>query len=433
MNFNQKRFAGSIQLLNPTRYNVYNNSLNIDNIYFKNDWAIPFVKSNVTLNMGLKATYSSVTSTGLYTGNTTDPRTLSEPNYQLEVPYRYEDNSQAVYAEMRKSFKTVNIGLGARAERYAFKSEVSGTIVSTSSHYFNVFPNLNLLYKLTPTINVSTNYTRKIGQVSYTELDPNLNGFFDSFSQSSGNPVLEPNFFNNYDVKLSAFGYASVSFNYSFSKSKNLLYYRYDPNVERVIQSYQTFSNANVHGGSMNIPIPFKLFTEGAAFFSKPLNPDKENFLYINGGFLRYGYDLTDQLVSRNKTIWYFGLYSQLILSAGSKLSLYYNYNGKGTYELYTLTKAIQSFDGTLSKSFFKNKFKVDLTAQDIFNSRSTHARLSNTGLNLDYYQKFDSRNFRIAISYNFGRSNSVKNIDINKDEDRIESKTGIAPASTQP
>lgn len=429
MKFGQNRLSESMQFLMPTIYNSYKNTLDIDNFYLKNDWVLPFASDGITLNFGFKVGYSRVKSNGLYSIAGSNPLIISNPQYTTEIPYQYSDNSQAVYAEFRKTFKKFNIGVGSRLERYTFKSQIRPNNILSSKHYTNLFPNINLLYKLAPSINLITNYTRKIDQVGYTQLDPNLNGYFDNFSQISGNPVLEPNFFNNYEVKLNAFGYASINFNYSFSKTKNLLYYNYDATSQKVVQTYQSFNNANVYGGSMNIPIPFKLFTEGASLFNKALNPDNENFLYINGGFLRYGFDETEQLVARNTTIWYFGLYSQVLLPAGAKLSLYYNYNGKGTYELYTLTRAIQSFDATLSRAFLKKRLKFDLTAQDIFNTKSTNARLTNNGLGLGYYQKYDSRNFRFAVSYSFGRSKPAKNIEINKDEDRMDAKGGIAPS----
>lgn len=409
LNYSRNISSFSELYTKPNQYTSYTNNFNINNIYLKNDWVLPFPTSGFTINAGAKMAHSSINSKGFYTNT--------------ELPFKYSENNLAAYTEAKKTFGNLNVLAGLRMEYFNVDSKILPDHVIMKRDYLNFFPNINLLYKITPVINLIANYTRKITQPGYTELDPNLNGYFDKYTEVAGNPNLQPSFYNNYEAKITAFNYISLSVNYSYSKNKNLLYFERDQNTLKTIQTYKTFNDAKTFSSYITFPIPFKLLTEGTSFLKKNINPDKENFLYVNGGYIKSYYD---EITTINNPVWYFGLYSQLILPADFKLSLYYNYSTKGTYDIYQLQKPVQSFDAALSKSLFNKKIKIDLSVHDLFNTSELNADLYTQRLNTTYYQKLDSRNFRVSLSYSFGKYNSKKKVEIEKEDDRIETKTEI-------
>ena len=104
-----------------------------------------------------------------------------------------------------------------------------------------------------------------------------------------------------------------------------------------------------------------------------------------------------------NKGITNYGAQAQIILPWKSTATLNYFILPKGTWEIYGIDKSIQQFDISLTRDFMNKNLKIGLHCFDVFNTNEVNAKVS--GLNLDtyFYQKRDSRNFRISLTYNFG------------------------------
>jgi hypothetical protein len=54
-------------------------------------------------------------------------------------------------------------------------------------------------------------------------------------------------------------------------------------------------------------------------------------------------------------------------------------------------------------KEFMDKKLKIGLHAFDLFNTNEVNALVSSTNLQTQFYEKRDSRSFRISLTYNFG------------------------------
>jgi iron complex outermembrane receptor protein len=74
-----------------------------------------------------------------------------------------------------------------------------------------------------------------------------------------------------------------------------------------------------------------------------------------------------------------------------------------GVWEIYKIEKAIQQFDISLNRDFMNKKLKIGIHAFDLFNQNQINALVSGTNLETKFYEKNDSRNFRISLTYNFG------------------------------
>jgi len=71
--------------------------------------------------------------------------------------------------------------------------------------------------------------------------------------------------------------------------------------------------------------------------------------------------------------------------------------------EIYKITKPIQQFDISLNRDFLNKKLKIGIHAFDIFNQNEVNALVSSTNLQTNFYEKNDSRTFRISLTYKFG------------------------------
>ena len=80
----------------------------------------------------------------------------------------------------------------------------------------------------------------------------------------------------------------------------------------------------------------------------------------------------------------------------------------------------IQQFDISFNKDFMNKNLKIGVHCFDVFNTNEVNALVSSTNLETKFYQKQDSRTFRISLTYNFGdlslkKENTEINIEKNQ------------------
>ena len=116
-----------------------------------------------------------------------------------------------------------------------------------------------------------------------------------------------------------------------------------------------------------------------------------------------------------NKAITNYSAQSQIILPWNITNTMTYFILPKGTWEIYGIEKPIQQFDISFNRDFMNKKLKVGLHAFDVFNANEVNALISGDNLDTRFYQKRDSRNFRISLTYNFG------NLKLEKENTKID------------
>lgn len=395
---------------NVSSFNNFKNDFGLLNYYLKYDFAIPFEKIQLSLNTGGKFNTIKVENTGFYNLNsaTTDV-----------IDFDYKETNLAFYAEVRKKFKKLNLTAGIRYED--FNVDRTGIVDATRTDIDfknqNVFPNFSALYEFTNDINVSASYSRKISQPSYSVLDPN-GGNFDQYNTSTGNLLLNPSFYDNYELKVSAFQFVQVGANYTVAKDHNLFILNAEPGETVSTQTFQQFDKFKTFTAYANFPIPLDYFFKGKEEFQKRMaNMDKMNYIFLNFAYIKNvtdGYDFSFE----SKPIWNYGAMAQIMLPWDIKNYMNYFILPKGgVWEIYKIEKPIQQFDISFSKDFMNKKLKIGLHMFDVFNQNEINALISSTNLQTKFYEKQDSRNFRISLTYNFG------NLKIEKENTDIETE----------
>ncbi len=411
---------------------IARNNLAVNTESVKADLTVPYKKMRMVFNAGMKFSYTKVNSDGWYNLNSPDVNILSNPVYTDELRFNYNQANYAFYTEVKKQIRRLSLNAGLRYESFRIISGTGNNHSAYNQNISNLFPSANILYEMNRAMNLSVSYTRKIEQPGYEELDPNLKGYFDSYTNVQGNPALRPNYYNNFESKLTLFKYVYFGFNYSKSKSENLLVQENTGNF-KTTQTYKVFEGLKNTGFTFGMPLPFAVFSEGLNFFKKNINIDRTNFLYFTAGYNLYRINNAEEYISSFTPSFSYNVYSQIILPLDIKLGLNYAHAGKGTFQIYQVNKPVQRLDFTLSRSFLNKSLKVTFSARDILNTVElnvlTHAR----NISADYSVLRDTRSFRIGLSYNFGKFSALhKQKDKPEDEEevkRIERKADIVPA----
>lgn len=377
-------------------YNNFSNDFGLLNYYLKYDFTIPFEKLKFSLNTGGKFNTIKVNNTGKYNFNS--------PSTDI-IDFDYTETNLAFYAEARKKIKKLNLTAGLRYEN--FNVDRTGIVddVNTKINFnnSNLFPNVSALYELTDNVNVSASYSRKIAQPSYSVLDPNGSNF-DQYNSSTGNLLLNPSFFDNYEFKISAMDFIQLGTNYTVSKDHNLFIFNAEPGELVSTQTFQQFDKFKTMSIYANFPIPLDYFLKGKEEFKKRMgNIDKMNYIFLNINYIKNlteGYDFS----FKSNPVWNYAAQAQIMMPWDVKSTMtYFILPANGVWEIYKITKPIQQFDISLNKDFMNKKLKIGVHAFDLFNQNEVNALVSSTNLQTKFFEKNDTRTFRISLTYNFG------------------------------
>lgn len=381
---------------------IKNNNQNLYTV-LRSDFEIPFKKIKFGINTGVKLTLNQEQNTGRYNLQSPSEEIYQNPTFPYSIDFKYSENNAAGYLELKKGLgKKINITAGLRAENYtlSFRNLNDSLIKRT---YFNLFPSVHFLYRISPAVRFKASYSRKISMPNASQFDPNLSGYYDSYSSSSGNAQLQPNYYNQGEAEFTIFDYCELSMNVSHASSIVLNEVNVAPNSLVTNSSFRTYSNVSTISYYMSLPVPFGLFTKGMAFFEENVDVDNISFLYLYANCNQTnipGYTP----IERNKPLWTFGVYSQFMLPGKIRMNASYSYTNKGTYQLYTMARVNSGLEVVFSKEFQERKWKASISFQDIFNQTQNTVLVAYQHLNIRSYSKNDTRIVWFKLSYTFGR-----------------------------
>jgi hypothetical protein len=258
-------------------------------------------------------------------------------------------------------------------------------------------------------VNFNASYRKSISLPTYSNLDPNITGYYDEYNTSTGNLYLQPDYYDNYEVSVSAFNYLRLSFQYTYSKNINLMFFETQDNSLSVNQTTRTFNGMKNYNISLGVPVPFGLVTKGKKFFEEPMNIDRMSFIYL---YAMYNYyKVNDYLYAdKVKPIWFFALYSQIALPKDFKLTAFYmSSSDNGYFQIYKANQPFSYSNIELSRSFYHKAVKASFGIDNLFNSTKFDAGIVNYNLNTNFYQRDNSQLYYFKLSYNFGKLRNIK------------------------
>jgi hypothetical protein len=313
----------------------------------------------------------------------------------------YKRRTTASYLEFQTKFDKVNFILGGRAEDYNITGKTDIAELSAFKQ-FRFFPNASAQYNFNKSINFNLNYNKKITLPSTSALNPNNTNYQNPNVDYSGNPNLQPTIFDNYEVKLSAFDYAFISYNISSAKNQVINRVTLDNNL--VFNTNENIPEVKIHNFSVAMPIPYMLFTKGLTETMKMnVNPDTMNFLYVYAGYQYHQIPNID-----TNGFWMFNLMSQILLPEKIKFVANYNYIvPKGNYFYFIAVEPIRnSLDFTFSKKFLKDQLTLSIYADDILNTNRNAFNSFETPLLIS--SKLDTRKFGFSLNYKIPTKNKL-------------------------
>lgn len=307
----------------------------------------------------------------------------------------YKENINGIYGILGNKTNKVSYQVGLRAEMTDITTILRETNQTNPRKYTNLFPSAHVTYNLNKENALQVSYSRRVRRPTYNDLSPYVT-FSDQRNFFSGNPDLNPEFTNSFDL-----GHVNYFEKGSFTSA---VYYRHtNGKVLRIRRvDAQGFSTTR----------PENLATEDAfgAEFTSTYMPTKWWKTDFNFNFFRAitdGKNL-DANFQADTYSWFTRLTSRFTLAPKTDLQLRANY--EAPQQLPQGRRKSRTFmDLAFSKEILKGKGTLTFNVIDVFNSR--YMRTITEGINFYTEGTFGmrARQFNLTVMYRLNQAANAK------------------------
>ena len=304
----------------------------------------------------------------------------------LSNNFNYDENVHAVYSIYGNKANKFSYQFGLRAEYSDILTELLETNEVNPRDYFNFFPSSFLNYELSEGSTIQTSYSRRIRRPRFFDLNPFFT-FSDSRNTFSGNPNLDPEFTDSYEIN-----YISYSDNVTISGG---LFYRHTTDVIQRILEFNEDGTTN--------RLPQNLATGDDIGVELTFQYSGLKWLRLNGNANFYQQEVNGQNVNdtfqSNTTTWNTRWTSRFTFWQGSDLQLRFNYRAPRE-TVQGRSNSVATLDLGWSKDVLGKQGTLTLSVRDLFNSRRRQGET--IGENFFQESEFQWRARTATLSFNY-------------------------------
>jgi len=343
-------------------------------------------KGDQKLEAGLKFTYANTASRTDFLVSST--KTDFQPDPKLSSRFEYTELVPAAYINYSGSIgKSLRIGAGMRGEWTHFElNTTAGAAQLIRRSYFNVFPNLLVSKTVTPELDLRFSYLAKITRPRYQALNPWVI-YQDPFTSIQGNPGLVPEKVHSLEAGAS-YKQFDLRAGYNYTR---------DPISGAALRGDGPNSYV-LKGINLEQDHTFYLSVSAALTVRWWNTANTVTLSHSNSIDHQYGFELV-----KPRPQLYVHTSNTFNVSNLFKIQLLAWYLGDKYYGLYHNESRATVTVG-LEKDFFKNAWKLRLTANDIFHQTNASGNYSVGETDIYFDRTYSTSYFNISLSYRFGK-----------------------------
>ncbi len=312
----------------------------------------------------------------------------------------FSRNIQSGYAIFGNSTKIIDFQVGLRAEYTDRLMDQLTLDEQYRVHRLDFFPSAHISRQFSGEQQLQLSYSRRINRPREYSLDPFPN-YIDKFNIRMGNPELEPEFVNSYELNYQKrFKGVMLTAETYYHSTQNM--------ISRI--SYVTDENIMI-STSDNVGMDQSLGAELTASMS----PFKWWQLSLSGTMYRYWIngEIEGEQIDRTTNTWNSRLNSNIKLPWGTRIQLTTMYRAPSVTAQGTRS-AFYMVNGGIRHDFLDNKLSLNMQVRDIFRTM----KFSSTSEGADFYsfmeRKMKSPVFTLSLSYRI--NNFKKRVNSNGD-----------------
>ncbi len=360
---------------------------NKKNIFvFKTDATFK-LKNKFTIEVGAKINYTKSNNNAIFYADTSTGKYLN--TFQTNK-FKFTETIAATYFQVAKTFGKFTIKPGIRLE----ETDIIGNQIIPKDTTFSIkrtslFPYLYLKREIAKVFGFkligNLIYRRSITRPYYEALNPTAR-YADQYTYEVGNPNLQPQFTNNYELNITAneFPIFSVGVNAIENIFTNVTYQK-----DNIV--YRSFDNL----GS-NKEVYLRLVGG--------IPPGGKYFFYAGTQMNRINYDglYSNVIFKYKRSSWNVFTYHNFKINPTLNISLNAWMRIHGVNNFFE-TKNFGALNLSVNKTFNKNKFSINISGNDILRTNRVYFNIDVPKFIGNGLQYTDTRKFGIALKYSFG------------------------------
>ncbi|RYY28111.1 MAG: TonB-dependent receptor [Chitinophagaceae bacterium] len=304
----------------------------------------------------------------------------------LDNIFLYKENIHAVYGIAANKTNKFSYQAGIRAEWTDVKTVLKETNQENPRNYMNLFPSAHVTLELPKEHALQLSYSRRVRRPFYNDLSPFMT-FSDSRNFSSGNPDLDPEFSDVFEL-------GHIKYFDKGTLTSSVYYRNTNGKIDRI-------RSVDEQGNSITLPQNLNNEKAMGVEFTSNYNPYKWWKLDFNANFFYADIDGSNIAKSYGTSTysWFVRQTSRFTLAPAFDMQL------RGNYEAPQRTaqgkrKSLYYFDYSVSKDVFKGNGTLNLSVLDIFNTRKS--RSITEGPNFYSEGTYQGRRRQLNITLNY-------------------------------
>jgi iron complex outermembrane receptor protein len=307
--------------------------------------------------------------------------------------FLYKENINAVYANLSQQLsKKWSAQLGLRLENTNLSGNQLTTNETFKRDYTQLFPTAYVGYTASDKNQFAISYGRRIDRPNYQDLNPFFN-FLDKYTYQVGNPYLNPQFSNNFELNHTFRSMLTTSLNYSTTSDiiQDIL--------EQVDSTHTSFvKKGNIAkrrsiGASVSLNAPVTKWFRTSVY----LNVFNNKFEgIVNGGNIEV-----------DGTSFQGNMNNQLTFKNGwsAEVSGFYR---SATVQGVLVSNPMWAMNLGVAKQVMKNKGAIRLAVRDVFYTQifSGYSKYQNVDVTIN--ERRDSRVVNLSFTYRFAKGKTA-------------------------
>ncbi|WP_299311993.1 TonB-dependent receptor [uncultured Aquimarina sp.] len=367
-----------------------------DRILLQTDYVLPIGEKS-QFELGYRGNFNELDTEFLVQFDN-DGSVTTDTNLSNNLIFREQVN--AAYTQYGSKIRKFSYLLGLRLEstRITIDQKTSGDF--NKKIYSDLFPTINLGYKLTDKQSLTLGYNRRIRRPRSRFINP-----FPSRSSATnifqGNSDLNPSYSNVFDL-----GYLNRLGKLTLNSS---IYYNLSTQVFTFI-SEDTGDTATIGDGTV-VPVirrtPINLSSSDRYGFEFTLTYNPSKKWRINGNFNAFQNnikgDFNGQNFDADNFSWFARLNNKITLPAKIDWQTTAFYAGPSE-DAQTKREGLLSVNLAFSKDLFKDKASLTFNISDLFNSRKRQSVSTTETFITDSEFQWRERSFNLSFTYRFNQ-----------------------------
>lgn len=303
--------------------------------------------------------------------------------------FKYTENINAAYINFNKEFKKGwGLQLGLRGEQTVSDGHQFTNDSTVKRNYFQLFPTVFINKKLDKNNTLNLSYARRIDRPDYQTLNP-FRYYLDPYTYEEGNPYLQPQLTNSFNLSYAYKSLLIASLNYSNTHNVMAQVLKQDDSALITYQTMENLAKTKNIGLNVSLSIPVTSWWMSNNSINVFYNVFQGQFLgaYLNFGKAAYTANTTNSFT----------------LGKGFTAELSGYYNSSMLWSIFAI-RPQYSVSAGIQKTLLKDKATIKLNVNDIFHTQHSYASVKYQNLDVTANNHWDSQSVGLTFTWRFNK-----------------------------